>query len=60
MKTMTMTEIRKSFKEEIKMINMVQKAYIKTYGIEKWNGLTDKEKHDAVMIIIKDALRFTA
>jgi hypothetical protein len=37
-----------------KMINMIAESYIKVYGIEKWNGLSDKEKHDAVMIIAND------
>ena len=39
-----------------KMINMIAAAYIEVYGIEKWNSMTDKQKHDAVMIIAKDAL----
>ena len=36
------------------MINMIASAYIKVYGIEKWNGLSDKEKHDVVMFIAND------
>lgn len=45
-------------KKEIReMIKMIEKAYIETMGIEKWNRLTDKEKHDAVMIIATDAVR---
>lgn len=37
-----------------KMIEMIKSAYISVYGVEKWNSLSDKEKHDAVMIIAKD------
>lgn len=37
-----------------KMINMIAEAYIKVMGVEKWNSLTDKEKHDVVMTIVKD------
>ena len=37
-----------------KMINMLAEAYISVYGIEKWNGLNDKEKHDAIMFIAED------
>lgn len=36
------------------MINMIAEAYISIYGTERWISLTDKEKHDAVMIIAKD------
>ena len=36
------------------MINMIANAYIKVYGIEKWNSLSDKEKHDVVMFIAND------
>lgn len=36
------------------MIEMIKNAYITVYGIEKWNSLSDSEKHDAVMIIAKD------
>ena len=40
-----------------KMINMITEAYIKVMGLEKWNNLTDDEKHDVVMIIAKDLLK---
>ena len=43
--------------EDREMIKMIEKAYIEAMGIEKWNSLTDKEKHDAVMIIAADAAR---
>ena len=36
------------------MINMISSAYIKVYGIEKRNSLSDKEKHDVVMFIAND------
>lgn len=34
-----------------KMIRIMTKAYISVYGIEKWNSLTNKEKHDAIMMM---------
>lgn len=37
-----------------KMVNMAAEAYISTMGREKWDSLTEKQKHDAVMIIWKD------
>ena len=40
-----------------KMVDMIKEAYIKTMGAEKWNSLTDTEKHDAVMTIAKDMNR---
>ena len=35
-------------------IKTASKVYIEVYGFEKWNSLTDTEKHDAVMIMAKD------
>ena len=40
-----------------KMINMITEAYIKVMGVDKWNSLTDDEKHDVVMIIAKDLMK---
>lgn len=40
-----------------RMIETIKKAYISVMGIEKWNSLTDQEKHDAIMIITRDALK---
>lgn len=37
-----------------KMVDIAKEAYIKVMGAEKWNSLTDQEKHDAVMFIWKD------
>lgn len=37
-----------------KMVKMISDAYISVYGIEKWNSLTNQEKHDVVMILAKD------
>lgn len=42
---------------EEKIIMMVREAYINTYGAEKWNALTDEEKHDVTMILVKDMLK---
>lgn len=38
------------------MVEMIKKSYIQVMGIEKWNSLSDEEKHDVIMIICKDAL----
>lgn len=35
-------------------IESASKVYIEVMGIEKWNSLTDTEKHDAVMMIAND------
>ena len=43
-----------------KMVGMIQQAYIEVYGIEKWISLTDQQKHDAVMIIVRDMHRALA
>ena len=32
-------------------IETASKVYIEIMGLEKWNSLTDTEKHDAVMMI---------
>lgn len=32
-------------------IETAKKAYIEIMGEEKWISLTDKEKHDAIMIL---------
>lgn len=34
-------------------IECAKNAYIKIMGKEKWNSLTDKEKHDAIMMLAK-------
>ena len=39
-----------------KMIDMATKAYISVMGREKWESMTDTQKHDAVMIIWKDLM----
>ena len=36
------------------IVNMICKAYIEVMGIEKWNGLTEKQQHDVIMTIVKD------
>lgn len=38
----------------MKMIDMIKEAYIKVMGEDKWNSLSDEQKHDAVMIIARD------
>jgi hypothetical protein len=32
-------------------IEAARTAYIEVMGVEKWESLTDKEKHDAVMML---------
>lgn len=39
-----------------KMIDMIASAYITVMGKEKWNSLSDEQKHDVVMTIATDAL----
>ena len=34
-------------------IESAKNAYIKIMGKEKWNSLTNEEKHDAVMMLAK-------
>lgn len=41
-------------REVNEMIEMIVKAYISVMGAEKWSGLSEREKHDVVMIIAKD------
>ena len=38
-------------------IEMAKNAYIDVMGEEKWISLTDKEKHDVVMIVANDMLK---
>ena len=38
-------------------LNAAKTAYISVYGVEKWNSLSDKEKHDATMILAKDLFK---
>lgn len=40
-----------------KMIDMIVKSYITVMGEEKWDSLSDEQKHDVVMIIATDALK---
>ncbi len=37
-----------------KMVNMAAEAYISVMRREKWESMTDTQKHNAVMIIWKD------
>ena len=42
---------------EQKIINSIVEAYIKVMGQSKWNSLSDQQKHDAIMTIVKDMLK---
>ena len=35
-------------------ISKFREVYIGVYGADKWNSLTDKEKHDAIMMSARD------
>lgn len=39
-----------------RIIDIVKEVYINIYGLKKWNGLSDTEKHDVTMIMVKDML----
>ena len=40
-----------------KMVDIIVKAYVEVYGIEKWNSLTEDQQHDAIMFIARDIER---
>ena len=42
-------------REEAKIINIMQQAYINIYGIEAWESLTNKQKWDVVMHLVNVA-----
>lgn len=37
-------------------VAMIQEAYIQTYGLEKWQSLTDQQRHDVIMTLARDTL----
>lgn len=39
---------------EEQIISAIEAAYIQVMGADKWNALTDQQKHDVVMILVKD------
>ena len=40
-----------------KLIEIAKGAYIKVMGVEKWNSLDDDQKHDVIMMMLKDSLK---
>lgn len=40
----------------MEMVELIREAYIRVMGVDKWDSLTDEQKHDAVMTIAKDVL----
>lgn len=46
---------RKSMEIE-RIIDIIKEVYIGVYGLEKWHRLSDTEKHDVTMIMVKDML----
>ena len=43
-------------RDEARIVDLAEKAYIKILGKKKWNSLTDQQKHDAIMIMVNDML----
>lgn len=43
--------------EQEQYIELAKMAYIGVAGQAKWESLTDKQKHDVVMTLIKDTAR---
>ena len=39
------------------LIEVMKGAYIKVMGVEKWNSLTDEQKHDVIMAMVRDSLK---
>lgn len=39
------------------ILDAVKEAYIKTMGADKWNALTDEQKHDVTMRLVEDMLK---
>ena len=37
-----------------KVIAMCIEAYIKVYGLEKWNSLTEEQQHDVIMTLARE------
>lgn len=44
-------------KKELDTVKMLEKVYIKACGKEKWESLTSKEKHDAIMVLANITLK---
>lgn len=39
------------------MVKKIENAYITVMGQEKWDSLTEQQRHDVVMLITKDMLK---
>lgn len=39
------------------IINSIVEAYIKVMRQSKWDSLSDQQKHDVIMTIVKDMLK---
>ena len=42
---------------EQRIVNSIVETYIKVYGQSKWDSLSDKQKHDMIMMTVKDILK---
>mgnify|MGYP006907953776 CR=1 FL=1 len=40
-----------------RIVNMVKEVYIGVYGSKKWNSLSDTERHDITMTMVKDMIK---
>lgn len=45
----------KRMEDNMGIVDIIKEAYVMVYGIDKWNSLTDRQKHDVIMRIVKDA-----
>ena len=39
------------------IIDSIVEAYIKIMGQNKWDSLSDQQKHDMIMTVVKDLLK---
>ena len=52
------TDIRRYYMNDFDFIlDAVKEAYIKNMGADKWNALTDDQKHDITMKLVSDMLK---
>lgn len=40
-----------------RIIDIVKEVYISVYGLEKWYRLSDTEKHDVTMIMVRGMIK---
>jgi hypothetical protein len=42
---------------EQRIVNSIVETYIEVMGQSKWDSLSDQQKHDMIMRIVKDVLK---